>query len=114
MRLKSKLWVQAYLRLCQLNNAPAVVVRKGQADGGAIYIKISRLDDTIDLYTPAPAGLDAANARLWTLDETLTAASEDDAGAYLDRQIKYDPDIWIIEVEDRQGRHFLGDALVSV
>ena len=37
-----------------------------------------------------------------------------DADAYLSRQAAYDSDIWVIEIEDRQGRHFLGDAILQI
>ena len=60
MRLKAEIWVKAYLRRCNSQGADAVLVRRGDGDAGAIYIKISRLDGTAALYGPAPAGLDEA------------------------------------------------------
>ncbi len=89
-----------------------MMLRRGQRDGGAIFIKINSLDGKVTLYGPAPAGMDASsNDRLWTLCLGDDAVSEADADSYLRRQAEFDPDIWIIEVEDRDGRHFLGDAL---
>ena len=89
-----------------------MMLRRGQSDGGAIFIKINSLDGKVALYGPAPAGMDASsNDRLWTLCLGDDAVSEADADSYLRRQAEFDPDIWIIEVEDRDGRHFLGDAL---
>ena len=89
-----------------------MMLRRGQSDGGAIFIKINSLDGKVTLYGPAPAGMDASsNIRLWTLCLGDDAVSEADADSYLRRQTEFDPDIWIIEVEDRDGRHFLGDAL---
>lgn len=112
MRIKAEIWVKAYIRRCSRSGAPAVVVRRGQSDGGAIFIKINTLDGRVALYGPAPAGLDASSAdRLWTACLGEDAVSEADAQAYLERQGEFDPDIWVIEVEDRDGRHFLGDAL---
>lgn len=112
MRVKSELWVQAYLRRCQINGAFAVVARRGQRDGGAIFVKINLLDGNVALYGPAPAGLDGSETdRHWTHCMGESATSEADAERYLDRQMSFDSDIWIIEVEDRAGRHFLGDAL---
>ena len=60
MRLKSEIWVKAYLRRCQHEGATAVLVRRGDTDAGAIYIKVSRLDGTAALFGPAPAGLEGA------------------------------------------------------
>jgi hypothetical protein len=112
MRLKSDIWVKAYLRRCQHEGAMAVLARRGDADAGAIYIKISRLDGTALLFGPAPAGLEVAREdRRWRSCLDRDAVAESEADAYLERQVNYDPDIWIVSVEDRQGRHFLDDWL---
>ncbi len=114
MRLKAEIWVKAYLRRCQHEGAAAVLVRRGDADAGAIYIKIARLDGTAELFGPAPAGLDkAGEERRWQpcLDPAVVAESA--ADAYLERQVDFDPDIWIVSVEDRQGRHFLDDWITA-
>ena len=112
MRLKSELWVKAYIRRCQIEGAAAVLARRGDSDAGAIYIKVSRLDGTALLFGPAPAGLDEAREeRRWAPCLQGTAASESEADDYLRRQIAFDPDIWIVAVEDGAGRHFLDDWL---
>ena len=112
MRLKSELWVKAYIRRCQHDGAAAVLVRRGDTDAGAIYIKASRLDGTALLFGPAPAGLEEAREeRRWVPCLEQSPAREADADAYLQRQIAFDPDIWIVEVEDAAGRHFLDDWL---
>jgi hypothetical protein len=114
MRIKAEIWAKAYIRSCSSNGAPAVMLRRGQSDGGAIFIKINCLDGTVSLYGPAPAGMDAAsNDRCWMRALGEGAVSDMDADNYLRRQADFDPDIWIIEVEDREGRHFLGDALLE-
>jgi hypothetical protein len=112
MRLKSELWVKAYIRRCHVEGAAAVLVRRGDADAGAIYIKVSRLDGTALLFGPAPAGLDfAREERRWQPALQAAPAAERDADAYLARQLEFDPDVWIVEVEDTAGRHFLDDWL---
>ena len=114
MRLKSELWVKAYIRRCQLEGAAALLVRRGDADAGAIYIKVSRLDGTALLFGPAPAGLDAAREeRRWQSCLTREPAAETEADAYLERQTSFDSDVWIVAVEDRAGRHFLDDWLLK-
>jgi hypothetical protein len=114
MRLKSEIWVKAYLRRCQHEGAAAVLVRRGDTDAGAIYIKISRLDGTAALFGPAPAGLqEAREGHRWQSCFDREAVSETEADAYLGRQIDFDSDIWIVSVEDRQGRHFLEDWLAA-
>jgi hypothetical protein len=112
MRLKSEIWVKAYLRRCQHEGADAVLVRRGDTDAGAIYIKVSRLDGTAALFGPAPAGMaEAREDRGWQACLDREHVPETEADAYLARQIEFDPDIWIVSVEDRQGRHFLEDWL---
>ena len=51
MRIKSEIWVKAYLRQCQVQGLSAVVVRRGDEHAGAIYICLNRLDGTVKLYT---------------------------------------------------------------
>jgi hypothetical protein len=114
MRLKSEFWVKGYLRRCAVAGAPAVVVHRGDPDAGAIYISIDRLDGTVSLYGPAPAGLDSADEdRQWIRMGAAEVITSADAHALLARQLDFDSDIWIVEVEERQGRHFLDDALLA-
>ncbi len=115
MRLKSGIWVAAYLRRVQVEGAFAAVRRRGADEAGAVFIKIARLDGTADVFGPAPqSAFDEARPadRAFALALKQQPASEADAEAYLARQIKYDPDIWIVEVEDRAGRNFL-DVVVA-
>lgn len=87
-------------------------VQRGDADAGAIYIKVSRLNGFAELFGPAPAGLDEAREeRRWQPCLGSAKSTEAEADAYLERQKEFDPDIWIVSVEDRQGRHFLEDWL---
>lgn len=112
MRLKADIWVKAYMRGCEIAGAAAMLERRGDADAGAIYIKVARLDGTACLFGPAPAGLDMEREdRLW-VPITASNASESDCDARLAREREFDPDIWIVVVEDRQGRHFLEDWLM--
>jgi hypothetical protein len=115
MRLKSGIWVAAYIRRAQTEGAQAVLRRRGADEAGAVFIKVSRLDGTAEVFGPAPQStFDEARPSDRAFIRTLKAqpASEADAEAYLARQIKFDPDIWIVEVEDRSGRSFL-DSVVS-
>jgi len=115
MRLKSGIWVAAYLRRCFVEGAFGAVRRHGAEEAGAIFIRVSRLDGTADLYGPAPqAVFDQAQPmeRAFAPCLKVLPAPEADVEAYLARQMRYDPDLWIVEIEDRAGRHFL-DHLVT-
>ena len=114
MRLKSEIWVKAYLRRCMGEGTPAVVVRRGDADAGVILIKIARLDGTADLYGPAPAGYvgDGDDGdRRWV--PLAAVEPEVRIEERLAREIKLDHDVWIIEIEHRQGRSFLDDWVMK-
>lgn len=112
MRLRSEIWVKAFIRRCAVEGAAAVVVRHGDNDAGAIFIKVSRLDGTCRVFGPAPAGLDdTATDRRWTVRLGGCDKPDRDADAYLAREADFDPDLWIVELEDRAGRHFLDDWL---
>jgi hypothetical protein len=115
MRLKSGIWVAAYIRRCQIEGAQAVLRRRGADEAGAVFIKIARLDGTADVFGPAPqSAFDEARPADRAFVSCLKAnpAPEADVEAYLRRQIDFDPDVWIVEVEDRAGRNFL-DTVVA-
>jgi hypothetical protein len=114
MRLKSEIWVQAYLRICASAGVAAVLVRRGDADAGAIYIRVNRLDGTSDLYGPAPAGgYGLETDRRWVRCLGDAPRPDGEVDSYLASQRKFDTDLWVIEAEDRQGRHFLDDWLAT-
>lgn len=109
MRLRSDIWVAAYLRRCASEGAYAVLRRRGAAEAGAIFVKIDRLDGAVALYGPAPQtetgerGVDRLWSRLHKDPWTEPAQAED----RLRKEMGFDPDLWIVEVEDRSGRSFL-------
>jgi len=110
MRLKTSLWVAAYLRRCQVEGAFAVVRRRGAEEAGAVFVRISRLDGTSDLFGPAPqSALDTSRGADRSFTASLAQLPAPDAAveAYLAREIKFDPDVWIVEVENTDGRNFL-------
>src|SRR5438477_3816298 len=110
MRLKSDIWVAAYLRRCQVQGAAAVLRRRGAEEAGAIFVKLNRLDGTADLYGPAPqTAFDEAHPMDRAFVHSLGNEAQPDAKVEerLVREIRFDPDAWIVEVEDRAGRHFL-------
>jgi hypothetical protein len=111
MRLKSGIWVAAYLRRCQVEGAFAAVRRRGAEEAGAVFIIVNRLDGTACLYGPAPQ---SAFDESQPADRLFTAVlggqapvAEAEVEARLTREIRFDPDLWIVEIEDRAGRHFL-------
>ena len=111
MRLKSDIWVAAYLRRCQIEGAYAVVRRRGAEEAGAVFVVVNRLDGTASLYGPAPQSVfDDSQPAERIFSAVLggdAPVAEADIEARLTREIRFDPDVWIVEIEDRGGRHFL-------
>jgi hypothetical protein len=114
MRLRTDIWIAGYLRRVMAGGAYVVVRRKGAPEAGAIFIRIDRLDGSSVLFGPAPqAALDDDNSdrrfvRMHDAEFIDGAAVE----ARLAKEMRFDPDLWIVEVEDRAGRTFLDDYLV--
>ena len=113
MRLRSDIWVAAYRRRAEVAGAFVAIARKGVAESGAIFIRIDHLDGRGVLYGPAPQALagtfDDGGRPFQRLhsEDTLDNAA---IVARLAREVRFDPDLWIVEVEDRQARTFLDDT----
>jgi hypothetical protein len=115
MRLKSAIWVAAYVRRCHGDGAFAAVRRRGAEEAGAIFIKLNRLDGTAELFGPAPqSAFDEAHPSDRAFIRSFGDAPVPEAKVEerLAREVRFDPDAWIVEVEDRAGRHFL-DRVVT-
>jgi hypothetical protein len=106
-RLTAEFWVQAYLRRLRLADIPAFVTARGDATAGAVIVKLNTLDGAAQAFARS---YDATGARVWT---PLADGPEPEVDASLDRQRRFDPDVWIGEVEDRAGRHLLGEPGLS-
>ncbi|MEO1282301.1 MAG: DUF1491 family protein [Pseudomonadota bacterium] len=112
MRLKAEIWVKAYLRLCQVNDIAGFVIKRGDADAGSILIRVNRLDGRSILFVPAPASLDDdRGGHRFAARTGLEGQSDDEVDQMIERTLSFDPDLWVVETEDRQGRHLLDDAL---
>jgi len=105
MRVTSALWVAALVRRAFAMVTPAMVSRRGAEEAGSIFIAIDRLDGTIDLYGPAPQTAFATakpEIRLFNLIRSRASQAEIDAA--IAKELEFDPDVWVVVVEDRAGR----------
>ena len=103
-RLTARFWVDAYLARLRLWDIPAFVVTHGDDTGGAVLVKLSTLDGRAALYHRS-FDLETG-ARVW---RELASGGEPEVDAAIGRQRGFDPDLWVIEVEDRAGRHLLDE-----
>ena len=109
MRLKSSIWVAAYLRRCQTEGVFGAVRRRGAEEAGAVFVKVATLDGNAVLYVPAPQTVYDDSRPIERIFTSVSPAPMPEASVEerLLREIKFDPDAWIVETEDRAGRHFL-------
>jgi hypothetical protein len=107
-RLRSNFWVAALRRRAEGAGAYVAIARRGAEEAGAIFVLVDRRDGTLDLYGPAPQSVFGAEGPMDRLFLRLAeGATEGDTRAQMEREIKFDPDLWLIEIEDRAGRSFV-------
>ena len=104
MRLTAGIWVSAYLARLRLADVPAFVVRRGDTTAGAVLVKLNRLDGeatcfqrSFDLMSGERRWIELTSGKEATVDEAIAL------------QCSFDPDLWVIEVESRAGRHLLDE-----
>jgi hypothetical protein len=107
LRLKSAIFVQALIRRAEVAGAGAYLVRRGAEEAGAVFLRLNRLDGTSTVLSPARRG----EERVWT-KPLGDAADGTKCEEYFARQLRFDPDIWIVEIEDREGRSFVDEPVV--
>jgi hypothetical protein len=107
-RLKAGIFVRAMIRRVQVVGASAFVVRSGAEDAGAIILKISKLDGTVLVLNQVRG----AKGELCWAQALGGWTDEARAAAWCDKQVKFDPDLWIVEIEDREGRTFVDDPVI--
>jgi hypothetical protein len=105
-RIKAEIYVQALVRRVN-SECISVIARRGDTDAGGIYVRVNRLDGRSGLLV---AFTDMNGERRWrVLASHLTP--DDQIEDMLVREIARDPDMWVVEIEDKQGRHFLEEAV---
>jgi len=107
-RLTADLWVSAYLTRLRLADIPVFVTARGDGTAGAVIVKSSTLDGKARAYQRSFDLM--SGARAWLV---LAEGPEADVDTLLARQRSRDPDLWLIEVEDRHGRTLLDEPGLS-
>lgn len=107
--LKTEIWVAALIRRAETAGAFAAVAAKGDPTAGAVVVKVNVLNGRARLAVPA---IDGEGARAWINPLANEADAEGtvpepEADAYAARRRARDPDLWVVEVEDRAGRDFI-------
>ena len=103
-RLTAEFWVYAYLNRLRLNDIPVFVTAKGDATAGAVLVKLNTLDGQAQAFHRSFDLM--SGERTWVV---LAEGADQMVEEALAKQRSFDPDLWVIEVEDRQGRHLLDE-----
>ncbi|MGH6955378.1 MAG: DUF1491 family protein [Caulobacteraceae bacterium] len=103
MQLDTDIWVYALIRRAHLGGAFATVGRKGDSRGGSVLVKqVNRRAGEARLYAEATKG---DGERVWM--RPILSTDETDLDAYVAKAVRIDPDLWVVEIDDPEGRHFL-------
>ena len=108
MRVTSEFWVSALCRRAAAEGAFAYVVQRGAKEAGAIFVITNNMQGAVSLHAPAPQSFfeeDIPTGRMF--EQVVELNIEQDVRDRLERERKFDPDIWIVEIEDREGRDFI-------
>jgi hypothetical protein len=103
IELKTDLWIDALIRRAQTAGAFAYLSRRGDRDSGSVLVLV-RGEKGLTLYTPER---DMLGRRLWH----GTILDEAEATRQIDQRLDFDPDMNLIEIEDRDNRHFIDEAI---
>jgi hypothetical protein len=109
-RLKSGIWVQALIRRCDLAAIGCAVVARGDSDAGAVLVKFSDRNArcTVLAQTRRPDG-----TLVWMRATGPEPVIETEADAYIARQRRRDPDLWVVEVESAAPETVLDAPIVT-
>ena len=102
LRLRTEMWIKAQIRQCDIRVIPAVIVRRGDPDGGAVYLRLDRREEGCELLSRT---YDANGQRIWYGPVGDGPLPPDRVDAYLAKQVDFDPDFWVIEIDDPARRY---------
>lgn len=107
-RLRTDFWVAALRRRAEAAGAYVSIARRGADEAGAVFVSVDRLDGSFDLYGPAPQSLfmeDGPADRLFS--PLLSAAGKEALAQRIEQEVRFDPDLWLVDIEDRLARAFV-------
>jgi hypothetical protein len=100
-RVLTQIWVQAQIRICDIRNIPIYVRHKGDPDAGAVLVKLNGFTEGSIILTQV-TGADRSE---WMRAMGEVPVPDSDAEAYIERQLKWDADLWVLEIEDLKGEY---------
>ena len=101
-RLPTHIWVMAQVRQCFIDGIPAYVLHTGEASGGAVLLKINHYEKGCRVLSQMR---DLDGKLIWYAAHDEEFITETDADLYIERAVGRDPDLWVVEVETKDGGH---------
>ncbi len=109
MNIPTDIWVSALIRRAGLEGAFAAVTRRGDARAGAVLVRVwNSRERQMALFAEA---LDSEGRSIWI--RPIAATTEAEIEAYVQRSVRIDPDLWVVDIEDSTGRHFLVEPVAE-
>lgn len=116
-RIKTGIWVSAQLRICDTQNIPAVIIKRGDADAGGVLLKINTLNVGCKVLARV---FDGDGNRVWMVAAGGAAQGpeqhqemEKNSDTYIERELNTDPDLWVVEIEDRAGEYAPNGEIIN-
>lgn len=103
-RMPTDIWIQAHVARLSSKGVPVVVLKRGDKNSGIIIVKINRIETGVDIFMQER---DLSGNFIWQPALDGRRVEEPEAASFIERQAKYDPDIWIVEIEDREDHNLL-------
>jgi len=108
MSVKTEIWVKAHLRRCFAAGLTGVVARRGASEAGSVFVKVTLPGGNGRILAPAAGPTyDEEGGRRWAAPLGSDPVPQDDIDRFLLRQIAFDPDIWILDIDDPGGTGLL-------
>ena len=107
MRLKTEIWVQALILRATHGGAMATVFNRGDKDAGDCLVRVNNLNGSSSLFSPI---LGPEGHRIWQ-ERVESGTDNQTIDNWIDQGLRIVPDLWVVEIEDRFGRHFLEETV---
>jgi len=107
-RLRTDFWVAALRRRAEAAGAFISIAKRGAEEAGAVFVMVDRRDGTFDLYGPAPQSMFDDERPMDRLFSLIGQNQSDEAvRKRMEQEMRFDPDLWQVDIEDREGRAFV-------
>jgi hypothetical protein len=102
MAINSEIVVKALIKTANKNFIDAYLIKRGDINAGEIFLKLNNLEGYSMLYSYRKSKM----KNPWEVYGSKSWQIESDINKKIDKIIKVDTDVWVIEIEDKEGKFF--------